>query len=66
MEVEINGEAKAFDEGTSVETMLGSLAVPRHGIAVEINREIIPRRAHAGTVLKDGDAVEIVTFVGGG
>ncbi len=35
-------------------------------IAVELNEEILPKENYAATVLKDGDVVEIVNFVGGG
>lgn len=35
-------------------------------IAVELNEEILPKSNYAATVLKDGDVVEIVNFVGGG
>jgi len=35
-------------------------------IAVELNEEILPKSNYAATILKDGDVVEIVNFVGGG
>lgn len=35
-------------------------------IAVEVNEEIVPKSAYADCVLKDGDVVEVVSFVGGG
>lgn len=35
-------------------------------IVVELNEEILPKANYAATVLKDGDVVEIVNFVGGG
>lgn len=35
-------------------------------IAVELNEKILPKANYAATVLKDGDVVEIVNFVGGG
>ena len=66
MHVEINGETQDFADGMLVKAMLEVLELSGDGIAVEINREIIPRRAHAETALKDGDKIEIVTFVGGG
>ena len=34
--------------------------------AVELNEEILPKAEYAETVLKDGDVLEIVNFVGGG
>ena len=35
-------------------------------IAVECNGEIVPKRVYGETVLKDGDVLEVVSFVGGG
>ncbi len=35
-------------------------------IAIEINGSILPKSEYSGAVLKDGDKVEIVSFVGGG
>lgn len=37
-----------------------------HRIAVELNEEILPKANYDSTILKDGDVVEIVNFVGGG
>ena len=46
--------------------MLEALELPREGVAVEVNRGIVPKRAHQEVLLSDGDEVEVVTFVGGG
>jgi sulfur carrier protein len=64
--VTVNGEAHELDEGTSVATLVArfNLAPPR--VAVEVNEDLVPRRSYDATALKDGDRVEIVTFVGGG
>lgn len=35
-------------------------------IAVELNEEILPKYSYSDTMLKDGDRLEVVTFVGGG
>ncbi len=64
--VKVNGEDRRLEEGTSVDGLLERLALQRPGVAVEINREIVPRRRHSAIQLRDGDEVEIVTFVGGG
>ena len=66
MQVFINGEPRDLAEGTSVATLLESLAVePRH-VAVEVNLELVPRGAHAERALLAGDRLEVVTLVGGG
>jgi thiamine biosynthesis protein ThiS len=46
--------------------LLEWLKVRRDTVAVEVNREIIPRARHGDRRLEEGDAVEVVTFVGGG
>ena len=65
--VEINGESRRVSPGTTLSALLEELGLAlSSGIAVEVNREIIPRSAHEATVLQADDRVEIVTFVGGG
>jgi sulfur carrier protein len=66
LRVSVNGEARDLPAGTTVRGLLDALAVDLERCAVEINQEIVPRSTHATHVLRDGDAVEIVTFVGGG
>jgi len=65
-DIQLNGEAKQCEAGTTVAALLDALGLPRHGVAVEINTEVVPRAAHAERVLAAGDRVEVVTFVGGG
>ena len=62
----VNGEPREVPAGTTVAALLEALGVDRRRIAVERNREIVPRAAHAETVLDEGDRLEIVTMVGGG
>jgi|TARA_B100000929_G_scaffold286551_2_gene271881 thiamine biosynthesis protein ThiS len=66
LRITINGETHSFAVGTTVEQMLEALELPREGVAVEVNRGIVPRRTHQEVLLSDGDEVEVVTFVGGG
>lgn len=66
MRVKVNGEYKEITEGTTLEALLDGFGVKRQGIAVDVNREIIPKGAYASTVLKDGDVIEIIRMVGGG
>lgn len=65
MKLTINGENKQVDAGT-VRELLVSLALDKQAVAVEVNREVVPRKLHETTALKDGDTVELVTLVGGG
>lgn len=66
MQVFINGEITSVRDGISVELLLKQLEKDSKYLAVEINRELIPRKSHAEQILSDGDRVEIVTLVGGG
>ena len=66
LEVTINGAAHSFAAGTTIGQMLEGLELPGEGVAVEVNRNIVPKRSHGEALLGDGDEVEIVTFVGGG
>lgn len=63
--VKVNGESFEMD-GRSVAFMLDSLKYDRTRVAVEINEEIVPRATYENTILKNGDIVEVVSFVGGG
>jgi thiazole synthase len=62
----LNGESRTLAQPLTVAELLDQLGYDRSRIAVEINRELVPRGQHAGQRLSDGDAVEIVTLVGGG
>ena len=66
MRIEINGEPRDVAHGTTVATLLQLLGAADGPVAVERNREIVPRAQHAGTELSDGDVLEVVHFVGGG
>ena len=66
MKIRANGEEREVPEGTNVSALLGLLEVVTGRVAVEVNREIVPKSRHAEHTLEDGDRVEIVTMVGGG
>jgi sulfur carrier protein len=66
MQVKLNGEARELPEAMTILQLLEWLKVRRDTVAVEVNREIIPRARHGDRRLEEGDAVEVVTFVGGG
>ena len=63
--IRFNGEPRET-VSSSVQEFLRELQLEGRPIAVELNRAIVPRAAYQETVLKDGDAIEIVQFVGGG
>lgn len=62
----LNGEPRAIAEGSTVAALVAELGLSPQQVAVERNRDIVPRGAHAQVVLREGDQLEIVTFVGGG
>ena len=66
IEITVNGEARSIAEGTTVAELLVALGLGEGRVAVERNREVIPRADHDQTQLDEGDRVEVVTFVGGG
>ena len=64
--ITLNGEPRRLAPGTSVDALVLSLELPPGRVAVERNREIVPRSQWGAAVLGEGDQVEIVHFVGGG
>jgi len=66
MQVTVNGAARDVPDALTVAALLVHLGLTEGPVAVEINREIVPRAEHAGHAVRDGDVLEIVHFVGGG
>ncbi len=62
----VNGEERRFEEPLTVSGLLRALGIRAAAIAVEVNRTVVPKSRHETHRLQSGDAVEIVTFVGGG
>jgi len=67
MQLTINGETYAdLKAGMSVLDLLSHLNLPKAKIAVERNKEIVPKSGYQAVTLQDGDVLEIITFIGGG
>lgn len=66
MTIILNGDPHELDGPLSVADLLTTLAIDPRRVAVERNLEVVKRAAYDATVVGDGDAVEIVNFVGGG
>ena len=64
--VKINGQEVTFGKEISVTEYLEENGYQISRIAVELNVEILPKYQYSDTMLKNGDSMEIVTFVGGG
>ena len=63
--VRINGENLDV-VGKSVAEYLNSAGYDQMRVAVELNDDIVPKAQYSDTIFKDGDSVEVVSFVGGG
>jgi sulfur carrier protein len=66
MKLQINGEVRDFSSPLSLVSLLQQLDMKQDRVAIELNRNIVPREQWANTELREGDRVEIVHFVGGG
>ena len=66
MKLTINGAEKDVPDDLTVRGLVEHLGLGGGPVAVEQNREIVPRAEHASRRLNEGDAIEIVHFVGGG
>jgi sulfur carrier protein len=66
MEITVNGITTEVPEGLSVRGLVERLGFTEGPVAVEVNREIVPRATHPTHPLRAGDVVEVVHFVGGG
>ncbi len=66
MQITVNGDAHEVADGLTVRGLVEQLGLTDGPVAVERNREVVPRAEHISTVLAAGDLLEIVHFVGGG
>ena len=66
MELRVNGKPRAGREGLTVTGLLAELEIQPQRVAVQLNGEILRREQFPEVVLKDGDTVEIITFMAGG
>ena len=69
MKLHINGEERAFNDAPTPFTLAALveiLGMKADRVAVELNRDIVPRDRWSSTHLTDGDRLEVVHFVGGG
>lgn len=66
MRVLLNGLERDLPEAQTLRQMIEGLALPPERVAVELNGDIVPRATYGERVLRDGDRLEMVQFVGGG
>ncbi|QNN24191.1 sulfur carrier protein ThiS [Planctomycetales bacterium ZRK34] len=67
MKLTLNGDEYSLpDDDWTVADLLEHLGLGGQAVAVEVNKQLVPKRRHDETNLTDGDVVEVVTLVGGG
>jgi thiamine biosynthesis protein ThiS len=66
IEIVVNGEPQRLPGPASASDLLRHLGLDPRTVVVELNRKIVRRPQLSQTALSDGDAVELVHFVGGG
>lgn len=66
MHLEINGERQELSDGTTALKLLEIFKISPERVVIELNMKMLKRDEREKTILKEGDVVEIVHFVGGG
>jgi sulfur carrier protein len=66
MNVTVNGNREQLPDGHTVAALLEKLGLAARPVAVEVNRKLVRKKDHTVVALSEGDAVEVVTLVGGG
>ena len=66
MQITLNGKPHTLEQSINIGELAKQLKLSPTQVAIERNREIVPRSLYGETILGAGDEVEIVTFIGGG
>jgi thiamine biosynthesis protein ThiS len=66
LEITVNGQPRTVPGGTTVADLVALLGLGDRPVAVERNRDVVPRATHGSCTLQAGDVLEVVSFVGGG
>jgi len=66
MKIQLNGVSHDIPDHSSAQDLVEQLGLGDKRLAMEVNREIVPRTLYAEHMLQDGDTVEIVHAIGGG
>lgn len=65
MNIQLNGKITAV-AAANVASLVEELHLNPRQVAIERNREIVPRSTYGDVALSEGDVIEVVAFVGGG
>ena len=66
MKIMLNGQEKSLKPPATISALLQDMGLGDRRVAVEVNREIVPRSRHGETQLQENDHVEVVFAIGGG
>lgn len=66
MKIMLNGKEKSLTAPLTISALLQDMGLGERRVAVEVNREIVPRSQHEDYQLQDNDRVEVVFAIGGG
>ncbi|MEX2216754.1 MAG: sulfur carrier protein ThiS [Phycisphaeraceae bacterium] len=66
MHVTINGERRELPAGNTVSQLVELLGLKGRAVAVEVNKQLVPKKQHEGKEISEGDVIEVVSLVGGG
>ena len=66
MQIQVNGDRRELRDESRLSDLFKELSLAPERVAVEVNHQIVRRNEWPNTILKEGDRVEIVHFVGGG
>ncbi len=66
MQITVNGEKKEISSEVNLLELLKHFSLPERRIAVELNKEVVPKKAWENTKVVEGDELEVIHFVGGG
>jgi len=64
--IEVNGESREVGDAIKLSDLVRDLALAPERVAIELNKAVVRRTDWPATIVRDGDRIEIVHFVGGG
>lgn len=62
----VNGEATEFEAPTTIDDVVTALGIERRGVAVSLDREVVPRSRWTTTTVTEGARVEVLAAAAGG
>ncbi len=66
MKITVNGKELDVNADTTLSALLEGLDIKGQGMAIELNREVVPKSRYRDTLIKDNDSLEIIRMTGGG